>query len=150
RAWSGFKQQALTYERAARAAGETKYPFFKLCKLAADGIFSFSTIPLRVATWFGLVSAAGCGTFGLFIISWRLLGFRFMGAVASDLPGWAAGATLTLFFGSVQLIFLGIIGEYIGRIYEETKARPRWVIRSSLGFADPSRLRQVSNDRHMV
>jgi dolichol-phosphate mannosyltransferase len=143
RAWSGFSQKALTYERAARAAGETKYPFLKLCKLAADGIFSFSTIPLRVATWFGLVSAALCGAFGLFIIAWRIAGFRFMGRVASDLPGWAAGAVLTLFFGGVQLIFLGVIGEYVGRIYEETKARPRWVVRSTLGFGEPASQAQI-------
>ena len=153
RAWSGFRQKALTYERAARAAGETKYPFLKLCKLAVDGIFSFSTIPLRMAAWFGVFSAAVCGLFGFFIILWRLIGFSFMGQFASDLPGWAAGAVLTIFFGGVQLTFLGIIGEYIGRIYEETKARPRWVLRSALGVkpVSPSASSRVNeHDRHLV
>jgi len=140
RAWSGFRQKALIYDRAARAAGETKYPFLKLCRLAADGIFSFSAVPLRMATWFGVLSAVGCGIFGFFIILWRLLGFSFMGHVPAELPGWTAGAVLVIFFGGVQLIFLGVLGEYVGRIYEEVKARPRWVLRSVLGVhpVDPS------------
>jgi dolichol-phosphate mannosyltransferase len=153
RAWSGFRQKALTYERAARAAGETKYTFLRLCRLAADGIFSFSTIPLRIATWAGVVSAALCGVLGVFVILWRLLGFSFMGHVPTDLPGWAAGAVLVIFFGSMQLIFLGVIGEYIGRIYEEVKARPRWIVRSALGVraASPSGSSRIEpHDRHLV
>jgi len=148
RAWTGFRQKALTYERAARAAGETKYPFLRLCRLAADGIFSFSTVPLRIATWFGVVSALGCGILGLFIVLWRLLGFSFMGHVATDLPGWAGGAVLIIFFGGMQLIFLGILGEYVGRIYDEIKSRPRWVLRSTLGLPTPGTPGSTPSDQH--
>ena len=133
RAWAGFRQMGITYERAARAAGETKYPLIKLLKLASDGIFSFTTIPLRIATWFGVATAFLCGVSLLFVASWRVLGFSFMGHTARDLPGWAAGTVLVLLLGGLQLIFLGIIGEYIGRIYEEGKRRPRWIIKSALG-----------------
>jgi dolichol-phosphate mannosyltransferase len=135
RAWAGFRQIGVTYERDARAAGETKYPLMKLLKLAADGIFSFTTIPLRLATWVGFVMALLSSAFLLFVASWRLFGFSFMGHTAGQLPGWAGGIVLVLFLGSLQLIFLGIIGEYIGRIYEESKARPRWVIKSARGVA---------------
>jgi glycosyltransferase involved in cell wall biosynthesis len=139
RAWAGFRQIGIAYERDARAAGETKYPLMKLFKLAADGIFSFTTIPLRMAAWLGLLVALLCSVFLLFIASWRLFGFPFMGHTASELPGWAGGAVLVLFLGSVQLIFLGIIGEYIGRIYEESKARPRWIISAALGVTGEKR-----------
>ena len=136
RAWAGFRQIGITYEREARAAGETKYPLIKLFKLASDGILSFTTIPLRIAVWFGVLTALLCSVFLLFVTSWRVFGFSFMGHTASDLPGWAAGIVLVLFLGSVQLIFLGIIGVYIGRIYEDGKGRPRWIISSTLGVGD--------------
>ena len=134
RAWAGFRQRALPYEREARAAGRTKYPLTKLIRLAADGMFSFTVIPLRMATWLGLFCAALSMAWGAFVVVWRLFGFQFMGHTAVDLPGWTAGVILAILFGSVQLIFLGIIGEYVGRIYEEAKCRPRWVIRSMLGL----------------
>src|SRR6267142_1337720 len=145
RAWAGFRQTGITYERDARAAGETKYPLMKLLKLAADGIFSFTTIPLRLATWVGLLTALLSGAFLLFVVSWRLFGFSFMGHTADRLPGWAGGMVLVLFLGSIQLIFLGIIGEYIGRIYEESKARPRWVVQSALGVTGGERA--IPSDR---
>jgi polyisoprenyl-phosphate glycosyltransferase len=135
RAWAGFRQIGITYERDARAAGDTKYPLIKLFKLAADGIFSFTTIPLRLATWIGVITALLSSAFLVFVALWRFAGFSFMGHTADRLPGWAGGTVLVLFLGSVQLIFLGIIGEYIGRIYEESKARPRWVIKSALGVS---------------
>ena len=133
RAWSGFRQTGVEYERSARAAGQTKYPFTKLLKLAMDGVFAFSTVPLRLATWlgFGAVGISLCA--GLFIIGWRLAGFRFMGHTAQELPGWAAVVGVALFFGGIQLGLLGIMGEYLGRIYTEVKHRPRWVVRQALG-----------------
>ncbi|MSU57616.1 MAG: glycosyltransferase [Pedosphaera sp.] len=133
RAWSGFRQTGLEYERAARAAGETKYPFRKLLRLALDGVFAFSTAPLRLATYLGFtVVLAALGT-GLFIVSWRLAGFSFMGHTAHELPGWTAVVGAALFFGGVQLLILGILGEYLARIYAEVKQRPRWVVRETLG-----------------
>lgn len=133
RAWAGFRQIGLEYERAARAAGETKYPFSKLWRLATDGVFSLSTAPLRLATYLGFF-AVGCSLFAcLFIILWRSIGFRFMGHTAFELPGWAAIIAAMLFLSGIQLLILGFVGEYIGRIYAEVKQRPRWVVRQSLG-----------------
>jgi dolichol-phosphate mannosyltransferase len=133
RAWSGFRQTGFEYEREARAAGETKYPFSKLLKLAMDGVFAFSTVPLRLATYLGFVSVALSLFAGLFILGWRLGGFRFMGHTAQELPGWAAVLGVALFYGGVQLVVLGVMGEYLGRIYTEVKQRPRWVVREAFG-----------------
>ena len=144
RAWAGFRQTGIVYERDSRAAGDTKYPLIKLFKLAADGIFSFTTIPLRMAAWFGAVVALLCGLYLLFTIAWRLFGFSFMNHTADQLPGWTTGVVSVVFLGSVQLIFQGIIGEYIGRIYEETKARPRWVIKSTLGLGEKESRRDLT------
>jgi len=134
RAWAGFRQIGLDYERAALAAGETKYQFRKLLRLAADGVFAFSLLPLRLATYLGLC-ALGCSvSAGVFVLIWRLCGFRFMGYTAHDLPGWTAISSGLLFMGGVQFLMLGSLGEYIGRIYTEVKQRPRWIVRETLGI----------------
>jgi glycosyltransferase involved in cell wall biosynthesis len=134
RAWTGFRQVSLEYERDVRAAGETKYPFSKLCRLAADGILSFSIIPLRCATYFGFFAMALSLAGMAFVILWRISGFAFMGHRAQELPGWAAVVGAVLFVSGVQLLMLGVIGESIGRIYQEVKRRPRWVVKSQLGL----------------
>lgn len=134
RAWSGFRQIGLEYERQARAAGETKYPFKRLVRLATDGVFAFSTAPLRIATWLGFGGVGVSILLGAFIVAWRLGGFRFMGHTAHELPGWTAFVCLMLFLGGVQFMILGILGEYIGRIYAEVKRRPRWVAKEALGW----------------
>jgi dolichol-phosphate mannosyltransferase len=134
RAWSGFRQVGLEYERDARAAGETKYPFRKLLRLAMDGMFAFSTLPLRVATFLGLAGVVLSMFLAMFIVAWRLAGFRFMGHTAADLPGWAAVVCLVLFLNGLQFLILGCLGEYIGRIYGEVKQRPRWIVRETLGW----------------
>jgi glycosyltransferase involved in cell wall biosynthesis len=134
RAWAGFRQRALPYERPARVAGATKYRFGRLLALAADGLFSFTLIPLRVATWLGLLLSVFSGAWGMFVLAWRLFGFRVFGFTATDLPGWAGFVLLLILFGSVQLLLLGVLGEYVGRIYEETKGRPRWVVEAAHGF----------------
>lgn len=133
RAWSGFRQTGVEYERNARAAGQTKYPFVKLLRLAMDGVFAFSTVPLRLATILGFAAVVFSLCAGLFIVGWRIAGFRFMGHTAQELPGWAAVVGVALFFGGIQLVLLGIMGEYLGRIYTEVKHRPRWVVRQALG-----------------
>jgi dolichol-phosphate mannosyltransferase len=137
RAWAGFRQRALPYERPARAAGKTKYRIGRLLRLAADGLFSFTLIPLRVATWLGLLLTLASCAWGAFVLAWRLLEFRVLGHTAAELPGWAGGVLLVILFGSVQLVFLGVLGEYVGRIYEETKGRPRWVIEATHGYEAP-------------
>ena len=134
RAWAGFRQIGLEYERAPRAAGETKYPFKRLLRLATDGIFAFSTAPLRLATYVGYGALCVSVLFGLVILAWRIGGFRLMGHTASELPGWTAEAGGMLFIAGVQFLILGCMGEYIGRIYTEVKQRPRWVVRETFGL----------------
>jgi polyisoprenyl-phosphate glycosyltransferase len=141
RSWAGFRQRALEYERPARAAGDTKYRLGKLLALAGDGLFSFTLIPLRVASWLGLLLILAAGSWGAFVLAWRVLGFSVFGLTASQLPGWSGFVLLLILFGSVQLVLLGVLGEYVGRIYEETKGRPRWVVEASHGF-EPGRERR--------
>jgi dolichol-phosphate mannosyltransferase len=134
RAWTGFRQTGVVYERAARAAGQTKYPMRRLIRLAADGVFAFSTLPLRAATFLGLGGLMLSVAVGLFVVAWRWFGFRFMGHTAAELPGWTAIVCLVLFVGGLQFLILGCLGEYIGRIYGEVKQRPRWIAREALGW----------------
>lgn len=136
RAWAGFRQRAVPYARPARAAGQTKYGLRRLLSLAANGLFSFTLIPLRVATVLGLLLILLGGAWGVFVLAWRLFGFRVFGLTASQLPGWTGFVLLLILFGSVQLLLLGVLGEYVGRIYEETKGRPRYVIAAAHGFED--------------
>jgi dolichol-phosphate mannosyltransferase len=140
RAWAGFRQIGLEYERAARAAGETRYPFAKLCKLATDGVFSFSTLPLRLATYLGFFAVAIAAGTGAFLVIWRVFGFRFMGHTAAELPGWTAAVASFLFLSGLQLLILGFMGEYLGRIYSEVKQRPPWILKEVLGFSRDSKL----------
>jgi dolichol-phosphate mannosyltransferase len=125
--WVGFRQEGIPYERHARAGGETKYPFRRMLRFALDGIFSFSAMPLRLATYLGLfvsfASVVGIG-YALWV--------RFF--VSSVVPGWAGQWIGTMFLGGVQLLSLGIIGEYVGRIYGEVKSRPLYVVRERIGF----------------
>jgi glycosyltransferase involved in cell wall biosynthesis len=135
RAWSGFRQIGLEYERNARAAGETKYPLSKLLRLATDGLFAFSIVPLRMVTLLGLAGVLFSSVLTLFVLTWWLFGFRFMGHVAAELPGWTTVVCLLLFLNGLQFLILGCLGEYIGRTYTEVKQRPRWVVRESFGLA---------------
>ena len=126
--WLGFSQAAVPYHRAARAAGVTKFSFFKMVKFATDGIVSFSILPLRLATWVGF-AASGIALLGVLItVVERLMG------VEGLVKGWASVLVAILFIGGVQLICMGIIGEYVGRIYGESKRRPLYVVRERLGF----------------
>ncbi len=127
--WLGFSQVAVPYRRAPRLAGKTKYPLFKMARFAADGIVSFSTTPLRVATWLGFAVSA-FAVFGILLTLYaRLFGKNWV-------QGWASLVIAILFLGGVQLICLGIIGEYVGRIYGESKRRPLYLIQERLGFAE--------------
>lgn len=121
RCWVGFKQVALPYEREARHAGTTKYTFRKLVRLALDGIVSFSSFPLRLAAYIGFL------TFTLSII--YLLFAVIAHFVGNPPPGWTSIIAVVLLIGGIQLTILGIIGEYIARIYEESKQRPTYIVR---------------------
>lgn len=121
-AWVGFKQIGVNYKRAARFAGETKYPFKKMLKLAINAVTGFSYFPLQVATYMGFISA------GISIIAIPIvIGLRLWGH--GELFGQATTLIAVLFLGGVQLISLGILGEYIGRLYDEAKGRPLYIVR---------------------
>lgn len=139
RAWSGFRQIGLPYERAARAAGEPKYNVRKLIKLAADGLFSFSALPLRLATHLGLWVSAFAFFGVLFTLAQKLFAAQFAKIGLSPEAGFPTIVISVLFLGGVQLICLGILGEYISRIYEEVKGRPLWILRDTAGLVPPAK-----------
>ena len=128
RAWAGFKQTRLEYDRSERFAGEPKYTFTKLVRLALDGLISYSFMPLRLTYVFGLFVSAGSFLLAFFYILQRLF-------ATDPIPqGFTTLAVLMLFLGGIQLIALGVLGEYIGRIYDEVKARPPYVEAEVLNF----------------
>lgn len=121
--WVGFRRVALPYRRAPRLAGHSKFGFWKLWNLALEGITSFSTAPLRVATYLGLLTAASAFGFALWVVTKAAL-------YGDRVAGWPTMMAVILFIGGVQLIALGLIGEYLGRLYMEAKQRPLYLIDS--------------------
>ena len=119
--WLGYRQEAVLYDRAKRFAGTTKYPFSKMLKLALDGITSFSNAPLQTAYLVGFGVAAMCVLFAIYV-ALRQIFFGF------PVIGWASLMAAIMFLGAVQLICVGILGEYVGRIYDEVKRRPLFLI----------------------
>jgi glycosyltransferase involved in cell wall biosynthesis len=127
--WIGFKQTGVPYDRAERVAGETKFPLRRMINFAIDGIVSFSNAPLRLALALGFVVSIASFLGGFAAIFVKVSG-------AFTVPGWASLVVVTSFLGGVQLIVLGVVGEYVGRIYEETKRRPLYIVNRSAGIAD--------------
>jgi len=121
RSWVGFRQIGIEVERAARAHGETKYSALKLLKLASDGLFAFSAVPLRMAAVVGALAMAASSAFALYSIVAKFL-------FSTTPRGFTALIVVATFLAGVQLFFLGVIGEYVGRIYEESKGRPLYVV----------------------
>jgi dolichol-phosphate mannosyltransferase len=119
--WVGFRQEPIYYNRAARFAGETKYPFRKMARFAIDGITSFSGAPLHLAFWLGLIVAAIAFLYALRIF--------YQGMMGQTVPGWASTTISVLFLGGVQMVMIGVLGEYISRIFDEVKARPLFLVR---------------------
>ena len=126
-AWVGFRKIAVPYQRPERAAGSSKFNYWRLWNFALDGITSFSTAPLKIWTYVGLLVAGGAVAYTLAIVVRTLVFGR-------DVPGYASLMVVILILGAVQLISLGILGEYIGRLYMETKARPIYLVREAVGF----------------
>lgn len=122
-AWVGFRQKQLFYERPGRREGSSRFGFWKLWNLALEAITSFSTLPLRIWTYLGLLTALAAMGFGILLVLNVLLFGR-------EVPGYASLMTVILFFGGLQLIGLGVLGEYVGRTYMETKQRPIYVVRA--------------------
>lgn len=135
-AWVGFRQTQVVYERQARFAGETKYPLTKMLRFAFDGITSFSTLPLRMATWAGALS----GVFAVAVGVWAVYVKFFIRGVV---PGWTTLMILVAFSSSVQLIVMGLLGEYLGRAYEELKGRPLYIVAEELNFGATDATRPV-------
>ncbi|WP_322513303.1 glycosyltransferase family 2 protein [Chloroflexus sp.] len=134
-AWVGFRQTGVPYRRHARAAGTTKYPLRKMLRFALDGITSFSYLPLQLATYLGFIVAAISMIFLLVVFIMRLAN---PAAAEPAFYGQASTLASVLFLGAVQLISLGIIGEYVGRIYDEVKGRPLYIVAETLGIAEPA------------
>lgn len=128
--WIGFRQTGVKYERDSRYAGDTKYPYRKMIQFALDGVTSFSTLPLRLATWLGYLASLFAFVYLAYVFLQRAFGYT--------VQGWATTMVGMLFLGGVQLICLGIIGEYLGRIFNEIKPRPMYVIEEKLGVTDRS------------
>jgi dolichol-phosphate mannosyltransferase len=128
RAWVGFRQTSVPFARDPRFAGTVKYTFGKSWALAIDGIISFSTVPLRLATYIGILSAFIALFMILLVLYWRL------SEPFSPIIGYTLITISMFFLGSVQLICIGILGEYIGRIYEEVKGRPLYTLKETGGF----------------
>jgi dolichol-phosphate mannosyltransferase len=126
--WMGFKQLPFYYERAARFAGETKYPLRKMLKFAMIGLFYFSKKPLNIATSLGFF----CVALGLLYILWVLFSMIF--SIGHAISGWASTIILIVFFGGVQLLTIGILGKYIGNLFDEAKNRPEYIIDDKVNF----------------
>ena len=129
--WLGFSQVGVPYHRAARQAGSTKFSLLKMLRFALDGIASFSTAPLKLASWLGF-AVSGVALMGILVTLYARLFEK------NWVQGWASLVIAILFLGGVQLICLGIIGEYVGRIYGESKRRPLYLVRERLGFEQDS------------
>ncbi|TAE60954.1 MAG: glycosyltransferase [Nostocales cyanobacterium] len=128
RAWVGFSQTSVLFTRSPRYAGDVKYTFSKSLSLAIDGIISFSRVPLRLATYLGLISAIVALIMILLVLYWRVF------TPVTSLIGYTLITIAMFFLGSVQLICIGILGEYIGRIYEEVKGRPLYTLKETGGL----------------
>ena len=126
-AWVGFKQTSVLFDRPSRYKGETKWNYWRLWNFALDGITSFSLLPLKVWGYIGLLVAIPSFFYASFLVLRTLL-------FGVDLPGYASIMVAVLFLGGVQLVSLGVIGEYLGRVYEEVKGRPLYLVREAYGF----------------
>ncbi|MEB3282319.1 MAG: glycosyltransferase family 2 protein [Lyngbya sp.] len=130
-AWVGFKQTAIEYDRPPRFQGETKWNYWQLWNFALDGITSFSSLPLKVWSYIGLLISLLAFLYATFLILRTLI-------LGIDVPGYASIMVVTLFLGGVQLVSLGVIGEYLSRVHDEVKQRPLYIVRDCYGFEKQS------------
>jgi dolichol-phosphate mannosyltransferase len=126
-AWLGFQQTEVAFHRDARAAGTTKYPFFKMVRLALNGVLGFSDVPLRLSIWLGFTVSACAAIYGLYAIALHLF-------TSSTVAGWSSTIVVVSFLCGVNMLMTGIVGLYIGRIHAEVKRRPLYVVGKRIGF----------------
>lgn len=124
--WVGFIQKPIYFDRDSRVAGETKYPLRKMIRFALNGIVSFSTVPLRLATWLGFILASIAVAYIVVVLGLWVSGHTF--------PGYASLMTGILLLGGIQLMTIGILGDYVGRAYMESKRRPLYIVKETVGF----------------
>ena len=136
-AWVGFRTTQIYYDRPSRYRGQSRWNYWKLWNFAVDGIASFSTIPLKIWSYLGLVVSLLAFSYGLFLVGRTIL-------LGADVPGYASIMVAVLFLGGIQLVSLGVLGEYLARIYEEVKGRPLYVVRDVYGLPDSLTLPQQS------
>jgi dolichol-phosphate mannosyltransferase len=139
RSWVGFKQIGIKVERAERHDGESKYSLLRRLKFATDGLFAFSTVPIRAASILGVVAMVLSGFYAAVTIYAKMI-------LHETVKGFAAQIVVMTFLSGVLLFFLGVIGEYVGRIYEEIKARPLYVVDRYIGHAFTSRSKVEEHD----
>jgi polyisoprenyl-phosphate glycosyltransferase len=140
-AWLGFRQASISYVRPSRVAGKSKWRYWQLWNFALDGIFSFSTMPLRIWTYFGLLASIVAFCYMFWILAQTLI-------YGVQVPGYASIVVLLLFFSGVNMIGLGIIGEYLGRVFIEVKRRPIYLVRDAVGFDHQSQLEHAQAESH--
>jgi len=136
RCWSGFRQLGLPYERAARYAGTPKYTFSRLVRLAVTGILLFSSVPLRLAAWAGFCLCALSLLSVPVILVWALANVPIFGMHPRDAAGWTSLVSLICLMAGLQLLAMGVIGQYLARVFDEVQGRPPWVIAYAMGFGD--------------
>ena len=127
-AWVGFSQVGVPYARAARKAGETNYPLRKMLRFAVDAITSFSHVPLQLATWLGFLTSLFAFAYIVVVVVLKFVGISW--------PGYTSLMAAILFLGGVQLVMIGLLGEYLGRVYDEVKGRPLYLVQDTVG-SDP-------------
>jgi glycosyltransferase involved in cell wall biosynthesis len=125
--WVGFKQTGIFYDRDPRAKGQTKWNYFKLFNFAIEGITSFSYLPLQISSYIGLATSFLAFVYGFYLFLRTII-------FGTDVPGYASIMVAILFFSGLQLLFLGIIGEYVGRVYLESKHRPLYIVKNYINF----------------
>ena len=139
RAWIGYRQTGLEYEREARAFGEAKYTFSKLLRLGFDGIFNFSYKPLQILMILGIVIAFGTFLLALLVLAQYVGNITVLGYNPHEARGWTSLILAMLFLSGVQLIGIGVLGEYVGRLFDEVKGRPIFLVQEEINFARLSR-----------
>ncbi|MFK8184687.1 MAG: glycosyltransferase family 2 protein [Phormidesmis sp.] len=139
-AWVGYRQTAVLYDREPRYSGETKWNYWRLWNFAIDGIVSFSVAPLRIWSYVGILFATLSFLYGSFLLIRTLIS-------GIDVPGYASLMVALLFIGGVQMVSLGVLGEYLGRVYEEVKGRPLYLVRDAYGVSEANNLTLIGNAR---